>query len=217
MTDHDDRPTYAYYPAFRAHPDLRGKDSLGITHEAEQLLKEWDERVHVRGVYSTVAFRTDADFMMWWVARSPDDVQELLAEFRRTPLGRGLDQTHAFLGVHRPPEVAKDHVPAFMKGDPPKRYLNNYGQFLEHMFEGIKFGLHAELLRNRSFEEPANAIGLSRYWERYPDDRNDDYAISFGWDGMRFWPGWGQTQCRHLIDVRGRQESTSHTLMATEW
>ena len=50
------------------------------------------------------------------------------------------------------------------------------------MFEGIKGGLHAELIRNRSFEEAPNAIGLSRYWERYPDDRNDDYAISFHWD-----------------------------------
>jgi alpha-L-arabinofuranosidase len=57
-----------------------------------------------------------------------------------------------------------------------------YGQFLEFMFEGIKGGLHSELIRNRSFEEPANAIGLSRNWERYPDDRNDDYALTFHWD-----------------------------------
>ena len=51
-----------------------------------------------------------------------------------------------------------------------------YGQFIEHMFEGVKYGLHAELLRDRSFEESPNAIGLPRYWERYPDDRADDYA-----------------------------------------
>jgi len=63
-----------------------------------------------------------------------------------------------------------------------------YGQFLEHMFEGIKFGLHAELLRNRSFEESPNAIGLSRYWERYPDDRNDDYALKFEWDSSSAYP-----------------------------
>jgi len=66
-----------------------------------------------------------------------------------------------------------------------------YGQFLEHMFEGIKFGLHAELLSNRSFEEPANAIGLSRYWERYPDDRNDDYALKFEWDSRSTYPERG--------------------------
>ena len=57
-----------------------------------------------------------------------------------------------------------------------------YGQFLEFMYEGVKRGLHAEMIRNRSFEEPANAIGLSRNWERYPDDRNDDYGLTFHWD-----------------------------------
>ncbi len=63
-----------------------------------------------------------------------------------------------------------------------------YGQFLEFMYEGIKGGLHAELIRNRSFEEPANVIGLSRNWDRYPDDRNDDYALSFAWDDQFAYP-----------------------------
>lgn len=63
-----------------------------------------------------------------------------------------------------------------------------YGQFLEFMFEGIKGGLHAELIRNRSFEEAANIIGLSREWNRYPDDRNDDYALSFAWDDKDAYP-----------------------------
>jgi alpha-N-arabinofuranosidase len=63
-----------------------------------------------------------------------------------------------------------------------------YGQFLEFMFEGVKGGLQAEMLRNRSFEEPPNAIGLSRNWERYPDDRNDDYALTFHWDDQFAYP-----------------------------
>lgn len=56
------------------------------------------------------------------------------------------------------------------------------------MYEGVKGGLHAELIRNRSFEEPANVIGLSRNWERYPDDRNDDYALTFYWDTQFAYP-----------------------------
>src|SRR2546428_4989998 len=63
-----------------------------------------------------------------------------------------------------------------------------YGQFIEFMFGDIKGGLHAELVRNRSFEEPANYLGLSRYWERYPDDRNDDYGLTFAWDDKEFYP-----------------------------
>ncbi|HEX5833595.1 MAG TPA: alpha-L-arabinofuranosidase C-terminal domain-containing protein [Pyrinomonadaceae bacterium] len=63
-----------------------------------------------------------------------------------------------------------------------------YGQFLEFMYEGIKGGLHAELIRNRSFEEQPNVMGLSRNWERYPDDRNDDYALTFHWDNQVAYP-----------------------------
>ena len=63
-----------------------------------------------------------------------------------------------------------------------------YGQFAEHMFEGVKRGIHAELLRDRGFEESPNAIGLPRDWERYPDDRNDDYGLSFRWDDSVAYP-----------------------------
>jgi alpha-L-arabinofuranosidase len=62
-----------------------------------------------------------------------------------------------------------------------------YGQFAEFMFENIKFGLHAELLRNRGFEEAANVIGLSRDWDRNPDNRNDD-AMRFRWDDSVAYP-----------------------------
>ena len=63
-----------------------------------------------------------------------------------------------------------------------------YGQFDEFMFEGVKGGLYAELIRDRSFEQPPNAIGLPRYWERDPDDRNDDPALRFHWDDSVFYP-----------------------------
>src|SRR5215213_4127375 len=62
-----------------------------------------------------------------------------------------------------------------------------YGQFAEFMYENIKGGLHAELLRERGFEGAPNALGLPRYWERYPDDRNDDYGLNFRWDALDFY------------------------------
>src|SRR5688572_2587416 len=57
-----------------------------------------------------------------------------------------------------------------------------YGHFLEFMFEGIKSGLHAELLKNRGFEETASPVGLPRDWEREPNDRNDDREATFARD-----------------------------------
>jgi chlorite dismutase len=124
-----DELTYAYYPVFRGTKDLRQRSSGDldqIAHEAEILLKEWSGRVTVRGTYSTVGFRPDAELMMWWVGRSADELQDLMVAFRRSALGRRLEPAHAFLGVVRPAEFAKDHVPAFLKGEPAKRYLSVY-------------------------------------------------------------------------------------------
>ncbi len=124
-----DELTYAYYPVFRGTPDVRDRPASDVdqmAHEAEILLKEWSERVAVRGVYSTVGFRPDADLLMWWVAHSPDDLQALLVEFRRSALGRRLDLAWAFMGVVRSAEFAKDHLPAFVRGEPPKRYVCVY-------------------------------------------------------------------------------------------
>ena len=64
------------------------------------------------------------------------------------------------------------------------------------MFEGVKFGLHAELLRNRGFEEPANAVGLPRHWEREPDERNDS-DIHFRWDDSVSYPPARQPGAQH--------------------
>jgi len=68
-----------------------------------------------------------------------------------------------------------------------------YGQFAEFMFEDIKGGLYAELIRDRGFNEAPNALGLSRYWERDPDDRNDDDALHFTWDDSVYYTVHGDT------------------------
>jgi chlorite dismutase len=64
--------------------------------------------------------------MLWWVAHSPDDVQDMLVELRRTQLGRRLEMTWSFMGVVRPAEFSPDHAPAFVKGTPPKKYACVY-------------------------------------------------------------------------------------------
>jgi alpha-N-arabinofuranosidase len=85
-----------------------------------------------------------------------------------------------------------------------------YGQFLEFMFQGIKGGLQAELIQNRSFDEAPNAIGLPRYWERYPDDRNDDPAIEFFSDHSTAYPeraGREMELGRHCLRIKARRGS----------
>jgi hydrogen peroxide-dependent heme synthase len=121
--------TYAYYPVFRRTPALDGLEAAArdeALHEWEVLFKEHAERVQVRGFYSAEGFRPDADLAMWWVGTSVDAMQNLLVALRRTAIGRGLEPTWSFLGAVRPSEFNPDHLPAFVRGEDPKRYLCVY-------------------------------------------------------------------------------------------
>jgi chlorite dismutase len=122
---------YALYPVFKAAPGFRDEladadDLRDAVQEVENLVKAWEGRVDVRGTYSTVGFRADADLMLWLVGRSPNDVQRYLVEFRRTRAGRLLDLSWTFMGVVRPAEFTPDHQPAFVKGVAPEAFLCVY-------------------------------------------------------------------------------------------
>ncbi len=118
---------YAAYPVFRAVPELsQNLDRETAVKEAQALLDEYADRVEVRGAYSTVGFSPTADLMFFWVARDTEHLQQLLVEFRHTQLGRALRLRETFLGLVRPAEFSPDHLPAFVQGKEPKKYLNVY-------------------------------------------------------------------------------------------
>lgn len=117
---------YAMYPVFKASRAFRDLGVDDAAQEVEDLFKEWEGRVSVRGVYSTVGLRADSDLMLWLVGSAPEDLQDALVAFGRTQAGRELERTWTFVGVVKPAEFTADHAPAFVKGDPPKRFLNVY-------------------------------------------------------------------------------------------
>jgi peroxiredoxin len=120
---------YALYPVFRARDGFRDLSADGladVVQEVENLYKSFEGRVEVRGTYSTVGFRADADLMLWLVGPTPEDVQAFVTEFRRTQAGRLTDVAWTFMGVVKPAEFTADHAPAFVKGTPPKTYACVY-------------------------------------------------------------------------------------------
>jgi len=111
---------YTLYPVFAGTRNLPtvladAKDRARVTAELEDLFKSWGNDVTVRGTYSTVGFRPDADLMLWLVAGSAEDLQRAVVEFRRTELASALDMTWSFMGVVKPAEFAPEHAPAFVK------------------------------------------------------------------------------------------------------
>jgi hydrogen peroxide-dependent heme synthase len=117
---------YAFYPVFKATAAFRTLEVDDAAQEVENLVKEWADAVTVRGVYSTIGFRADSDLMLWLVGATPDVLQDALVSFLRTQAGRALELTWSFMGVVKPAEFTSDHAPAFVRGEPPRRYLNVY-------------------------------------------------------------------------------------------
>jgi peroxiredoxin len=102
-----------------------GRD--GLAAELEGFLDQAAGKdVVTRGCYDVQGLRADADYMFWWTAPSPDDLQEVYARFRRTGLGRASEPVWSVMALHRPAEFNKGHIPAFLAGEEPRAYACVY-------------------------------------------------------------------------------------------
>jgi hydrogen peroxide-dependent heme synthase len=79
-----------------------------------------------RGCYDVQGLRADADYMFWWVAPTPEDLQEQYARFRRTGVGRASEPVWSAMALHRPAEFNKGHVPAFLADEEPRAWVSVY-------------------------------------------------------------------------------------------
>ena len=82
--------------------------------------------VVTRGCYDIQGMRSDADYMLWTVAPTSDELQEAYARFRRTRLGRASEPVFSAMALHRPAEFNKGHIPAFLAEEEPKNYVSVY-------------------------------------------------------------------------------------------
>ncbi|ADB48587.1 Chlorite dismutase [Conexibacter woesei DSM 14684] len=122
-TDQNLYTLYAAFgaPAVRRLPEAR---RAAAAEEAQAALDAAD--VVVRGSYSLAGFRAEADLLLWLVAASADALQDAVVAFRHTELGRSLDAHWTNIGVHREAEFAKSHIPAYLAGKEPGRYVCVY-------------------------------------------------------------------------------------------
>ncbi len=82
--------------------------------------------VVVRGWYDVSGLKADADIMVWLHGPTAEGLQAALREFRRTALLSALLPTWNVLGVHRDAEFNRAHVPGFLRGERPRKWLTLY-------------------------------------------------------------------------------------------
>ena len=89
-------------------------------------LETRDPSVRVRGVYSFAGLRADADLMLWLLADDLDALQRLSIALRKSGLGKYLIPVESYVGVTTPARYDPQHLPAFLSGVPPKKFVSVY-------------------------------------------------------------------------------------------
>lgn len=82
--------------------------------------------VSLRGIYDVSVLRAYSQFMIWLHAPSAELLQHAVREIERTQFGAAFQQTFSAVGIHRPAEFNKSHVPAFMAGAEARDWLCFY-------------------------------------------------------------------------------------------
>jgi chlorite dismutase len=128
---------YRVHPAWRQH----GEDTRSAARAAfaSILNGAQAEGVSLRGAYSTVGLRSDADLILWVVTEDIDALQRLAVAINGSALGAALEPRYTFLGVALGSRYTSDHAPAFVKGISPKRYLSVYPFVKTHAWYQLSF------------------------------------------------------------------------------
>jgi peroxiredoxin len=120
---------YTMWSVFRV-SDRARLESGGLGNaaaEVDDLLEQAAGKgVVTRGCYDLQGLRAGADYMFWWVAPDPDDLQDLYTGFRRMRLGRCSEPVWSVMALHRPAEFNKSHIPAFVAEEEPRAYVSVY-------------------------------------------------------------------------------------------
>lgn len=122
---------YSQWAVFHVAPgilDAADGGRAAVARDAQEYLDRISsENLVVRGVYLVSGVQAEADFVIWWHAEEFSTLQTVLNGFRReTALGQMSDLVWCGNGVHRPSEFNKRHLPGFIMGMKPKKWITVY-------------------------------------------------------------------------------------------
>lgn len=138
---------YAMYAVFRSASRL-GSDRADLAQEVTEGLGALEAGgLVVRGWYDVSGLRADADLMVWWHAETVEQVQAAYQWLRRTRLGEHLEPVWSNVGLHRPAEFNRGHVPAFLAGEAPRAYVCVYPFVRSYDWYVLDEGERREMLK----------------------------------------------------------------------
>lgn len=119
---------YAMYSVFKVEQGFLDADRSEIAADFQKFLDSFeDQDLEIRGVYDLGGLRAEADILIWWHAEKMEDLQDAYRRFlRETTLGQNCDPVWSNAGLHRPSEFNRSHLPSFIMGESPEKWICVY-------------------------------------------------------------------------------------------
>lgn len=109
-------------------------------------LAEQSGSLTLRGAYSLVGLRHDADLLLWLHGPSLDELQDLAVALRLSGLGSYLENVQTYTGLVPQSKYSPEHRPAFSKGAAPRAFLSMYPFVKTHEWYQLPFERRRSLM-----------------------------------------------------------------------
>jgi chlorite dismutase len=129
VSEQADETTYAVFWLYMVTPEWRRLDAHmrgRLRDEFAEALEDHTATLTLRGAYSMVGLRHDADLLLWLHGPSLAEAQDLAVILRRTGLGAYLENVYTYTGIVPVSRYAPEHRPSFTKGAPAREFLSMY-------------------------------------------------------------------------------------------
>jgi hydrogen peroxide-dependent heme synthase len=102
-------------------------NSSSATNSWQELVTDLGKQdLTIRGAYDLRGLRGDADLLIWSHAPTAELIQKTIRLFLESEFGRNFQPVWSGMGLHRPAEFNRSHVPGFMSGAKAKDWLCIY-------------------------------------------------------------------------------------------
>jgi peroxiredoxin len=118
---------YTMYSVFRSSAPVADEERASLAEEFQAFLDAaLAKGVYTRGTYDVSGLKAEADILIWWTCPDIDVLQDTYSRFRQTRIGRHLAPVWSSVGLHRPAEFNRNHIPAYVRREDPKKYVCVY-------------------------------------------------------------------------------------------
>ena len=119
---------FSLISVFKVEAGKLGTDREAAVENARAFLAKYDDAdLEIRGIYDIAGIRAEADIMIWAHAETATELQEFFKAFlRETTVGQLSTCTWSEMSLHQPAEFNQSHLPSFIMGEEPGKWLCVY-------------------------------------------------------------------------------------------